>query len=186
MIFNDHSKLAGLHAFLSASKYHWVNYDEDKLSRMYAMATAAQRGTELHDFAHRAIRLGQRLQGNKTTMAMYVNDAIGFRMTPEVMLFYSVNAFGTADAISFSRNKLRIHDLKTGESKTSMTQLMIYVAFFCLEYDVKPAMIDIKLRIYQNNDFEELTPDVDDIMHIMETIKRFDNLINEWRMEEAS
>ena len=32
MIWNDHSKLEGKHAFLSASKYSWVNYDENKLA----------------------------------------------------------------------------------------------------------------------------------------------------------
>ena len=30
VIFNDHSRLAGQHAFLGASKYHWINYDEKK------------------------------------------------------------------------------------------------------------------------------------------------------------
>ena len=27
MIFNKHSALEGQHAFLGASKYHWINYD---------------------------------------------------------------------------------------------------------------------------------------------------------------
>ena len=30
MTFNKHYDLMGKHAFLGASKYHWINYDEDK------------------------------------------------------------------------------------------------------------------------------------------------------------
>ena len=30
MDFNQHKELEGLHAFLGASKYHWINYSEDK------------------------------------------------------------------------------------------------------------------------------------------------------------
>ena len=32
MNWNDHSKLVGLHAFLGASKYHWINYDAARLA----------------------------------------------------------------------------------------------------------------------------------------------------------
>ena len=31
MIFNRHDELEGLHAFLSASNYHWINYSEEKV-----------------------------------------------------------------------------------------------------------------------------------------------------------
>ena len=31
MKWNDHSRISGLHAFLGASKYHWINYNEEKL-----------------------------------------------------------------------------------------------------------------------------------------------------------
>ena len=41
MKFNDHSRLEGAHAFLSASKYHWVNYDDAKLIESYRTAQAA-------------------------------------------------------------------------------------------------------------------------------------------------
>ena len=47
MNFNDHSELEGLHAFLSASKYHWINYDEEKLYSAYANYRAAEQGTIL-------------------------------------------------------------------------------------------------------------------------------------------
>jgi len=112
---------------------------------------------------------------------MYVNDAIGYRMTPEQVLFYSRNAFGTADAISFRDGLLRIHDLKTGISRVSMIQLEIYAAFFCLEYDVKPNDISIELRIYQSNDVVVEEPNPDDIFHIMDKTVAFDACIEDLR-----
>lgn len=111
MNFNKHSELAGLHAFLSPSKYHWINYSDEKLDRVFVAAEAARRGSDLHALAHEAIRLGVRLAG-KNTVALYVNDGIGYRMTTEQPLYYSENAFGTADSICFRRNKLRIHDFE--------------------------------------------------------------------------
>ena len=114
MTFNDHSRLRGQHAFLSASKYSWINYDHDKLAVVYTNFMATQKGTELHEFAAKCIELGQKLPRSKKTLNNYVNDAIGFRMTPEQVLYYSDNCFGTADAICFRDDILRIHDLKTG------------------------------------------------------------------------
>jgi hypothetical protein len=180
MIFNDHDNLKGLHAFLGASKYHWINYDNQKLIDTYSNWRAAERGTELHDFAAQAIRLGQKLQGKKTISA-YVNDAIGFKMTPEQPLFYSENCFGTADAISFKNNFLRIHDLKTGVTPASMNQLFIYAALFCLEYKYKPADIQAELRIYQNDEIIVCEPTIDDIVPIMDKIITFDKLIQEMK-----
>lgn len=184
MRFNPHSELIGRHAVLSASKYHWINYSDEKMVATYHTLLAAQRGTELHDFASNAIRLRQKLRGNTTTMAAYVNDAIDFKMTPEQILFYSAVAFGTCDAISFRQNMLRIHDLKTGTSRTSMHQLEVYVALFCLEYGVRPGEILIELRIYQENEVQVYIPDVDDIAKIMDKIKRFDKMIQRIREEE--
>ena len=134
MNFNKHSHLEGQHAFLSASKYHWTGYDVEKLTDSYLKYLATQRGVELHDFACQCIRLGIRLPRRSETLNLYVNDAIGYKMTPEQVLYYSYNSFGTADAISFRNKMLRIHDLKTGVSPTSMRQLEIYAALFCLEY----------------------------------------------------
>ena len=156
MIFNKHSNLEGCHAFLGASKYHWINYDEDKLIETYNRAMAVQRGTELHDLAARCIKLGQKLPKSKKTLNMYVNDAIGYRMTPEQILYYSPNCFGTADAVSFSNNLLRIHDLKTGMTPAHMEQLVIYASLFCLEYRVRPGEINFELRIYQSDDAARL------------------------------
>lgn len=182
-VFNPHRELAGLHAFLSASKYHWVNYDLDKLDATYITALAAQRGTELHQLAHDLIRMGVKLPRSDKTLNLYVNDAIGFRMKSEQVLYYSPNCFGTADAISFKNGVLRIHDLKTGVTATSEKQLEVYAAMFCLEYRLKPAEIQIELRIYQNDECRIYTPDPDVITHIMDKIVTFDKRINAIREE---
>lgn len=183
MLFNDHSRLTGKHAFLSASKYHWINYDEDKLSRVFTARMASQRGTDLHAFALDAIRLGVKLPKSAKTLHLYVNDAIGYRMTPEQILFYSDNAFGTCDTISFRKNKLRIHDLKTGLHPCSVHQLEVYAALFCLEYQFKPFDIEIELRIYQNDEVQIYEGDPDVITHIMDKIVTFDKRLNELRLE---
>lgn len=183
MNFKKHSDLEGRHAFLSASKYHWINYDEEKLSDTYLKYLATQRGTELHAFACQCIRLGVKLPKTRKTLNMYVNDAIGYKMTPEQPLYYSENCFGTADAISFNKNLLRIHDLKTGVSPTSMHQLEIYAALFCLEYRKQPQDIDMELRIYQSGEVYVHEPPSDDILEIMDKIILFDKRIDEIEME---
>ena len=183
MIFSKHLNLAGKHAFLAPSKYAWMNYDDDKMDRVFFSALAAQRGTELHALAHELIRLGVKLPRMPKTLNLYVNDGIGFRMTPEQPLFFSENCFGTADAISFRRNSLRISDLKTGVSPTSEHQLEVYAALFCLEYHMKPFEIDTELRIYQNDECRIYEADPDILVHIMEKIKFFDKRITALRME---
>lgn len=181
-----HSKIfEGAHAFLSASKYAWLRYSDDKLMEVYRKHRAAARGTELHELAARLINAGVKLPKNGSTLSMYVNDAIGYRMTTEQLLFYSENCFGTADAISFRNNTLRIHDFKSGESPAKMDQLMIYASIFCLEYDVNPKDIRIELRIYQSNDVEKYCPPAEEISDIMDIIKHANDIINEIRkMEE--
>lgn len=174
MNFNKHFELEGKHAFLSPSKYHWINYDKEKMESSFLNFMAKKKGTELHDFARRAIELGIKLPKSKKTLNMYVNDAIGYRMTPEQPLFYSQNCFGTADAISFNKNFLRIHDLKTGITPTHMEQLLVYNALFCLEYAIKPGEIKTELRIYQSDSIEVYEPEVDDILPIMDKIVYFD------------
>lgn len=189
MNFNSYPSLAGKHAFLSASKYHWIRYDEEKIIETFINAMAAQRGTELHSWASETIRLGIKQAKTKQTLNMYINDALGFRMTPEQILYFSDNAFGTADTISFRRERghdrmvLRIHDLKTGATKSNVNQLEIYTSLFCLEYGIKPHEIDIELRIYQHDYIQIYIPDPDDIVHIMDKIKTFDRLINNARLE---
>lgn len=183
MNFNKHYELLGEHAFLSASKYHWINYSEEKINVAYSKFLAVQKGTELHDFASRCIKLKQRLPKSKISLNQFVNDAIGFRMKSEQPLFYSVNAFGTADAISFRDDCLRIHDLKTGVSPVSMSQLEIYAAYFCLEYKIKPETIEIELRIYQGDEVVIHKPDPQDIRLIMDKIVDFDKRIEQIKAE---
>lgn len=184
MIFNKHSDLDGQHAFLSPSKYHWVNYSEEKLIETYKKRVAALKGTELHDFACKCIQLGIRLSDTNKTLSMYVNDAIDYGLIPEQKLYYSEHAFGTADAISFNGKCLRIHDLKTGEGPVSMLQLQVEAALFCLEYNINPADIDIFLNIYQAGDIQSLEPDPTLIQKIMDTIVDFDLLISKTEAEE--
>jgi hypothetical protein len=184
MIFNKHSNLEGCHAFLGASKYHWINYDETKLAESYTRALAAQRGTELHAFAAQCIKLKQKLPRSNKTLNMYVNDAIGYRMTPEQILYYSPNCFGTADAISFNNKLLRIHDFKSGVVPAHMEQLMVYASLFCLEYGVRPGEIDFELRIYQSDDIFVANPTVEEVAPIMDKIVTFDKIIDEIRREE--
>lgn len=181
MNFKDHSKLEGQHAFLSASNYHWLNYSSEKLQQVYLAAKAKEKGTRLHSFAKEAIELGVKLPRAEKTLNLYVNDAIGFKMTPEQILYYSDNAFGTADAISFRKELLRIHDLKTGESKASMAQLEIYQALFCLEYRINPRDIHSELRIYQSNMIQAYSPDPNRIIEIMDTIVEFDKIIEQMK-----
>ena len=184
MNFNVHSRLEGQHAFLSASKYHWVNYDDEKLASSFTKYLATQRGTRLHEFACEAINLGIKLPKTKKTLNLYVNDAIGYKMTPEQTLYYSDNCFGTADAISFRQNILRIHDLKTGTTPTSVRQLEVYAALFCLEYNVKPLDIDIELRLYQSDEVNIYIPLPDDILYIMDKIIVFDKYIDKMKIGE--
>lgn len=177
MRFNPHSTVLGSHAFLSASKYHWINYSDDKLVDVWTNSQAAKRGTELHALAHELIRLGVKLPRTTATLNMYVNDGIGYRMSTEQVLFYSSHIFGTADTIAFAKNVLRIHDLKTGLIAGSIHQLEVYAALFCLEYDYKPGEITTILRIYQNDEIIEVESDVDAIAHIMSKIINFDKII---------
>lgn len=183
MNFNKHSTIASQHAFLSASKHAWINYDEDKLVRVFQSHLAAQRGNELHAFASEAIRLGIKLPETERTLNRYVNDAIGYRMTSEQPLYYSPYVFGTADAIGFRHNTLRVHDLKTGLTPASMDQPLIYAAIFCLEYRFKPSDIQTELRLYQNDDVIIEVPDPMDIVIVIDKIISFDKILRDLQME---
>lgn len=179
------ANLKGTHAFLSPSSPAWVNYSDDKLDRVWHTTMAAKHGSDLHDLASQAIRLGVRLPDTSKSLNAYVNDAIGFGLTPEQEVFYSPNCYGHADAIGFRANLLRIHDLKTGVTEASFTQLEVYAALFCLEYRFKPNEIGIELRIYQNDMVKILDPDPDKLFHIMDRIITFDKRINALKEEES-
>ena len=184
MIFNEHSGHHGKHAFLGASKYHWINYSPEKLAEVFRNSQAAQHGTELHAFAHQAIRLGITLDPRNGTLASYVNDAIALNMLSEQILKYSDNCFGTADAIVFRGDKLNIHDFKSGTIvRASVHQLEIYAALFCLEYDIKPEDIEIELRIYQNDEVSAFIAEPSTIARIMDTIIDFDFQIETMKIE---
>lgn len=184
MRFNQHSHLAGTHSTLSASNHAWTNYDLDKLEAVYRAKLAAQHGQELHEFAAHCIRLGQRLEDTGQTLNTYVNDAIGFRMLPEQVLFYANDAFATVDSITDRDDYLRIHDLKTGLIETSFRQLEVYAAYYCLEFRRNPFDLKgIELRIYQSDDVKMLEGDPHVITQIMETIKLFSEHIAKLRAE---
>lgn len=185
MNFNKHLNLEGQHAFLGASKYHWINYSEDKIAESYSRFLATQKGTQLHAFAAQCIQLRQKLPRSRKTLNMYVNDAIGFKMIPEQVLFYSENCFGTTDAIAFRNNFLRIHDYKSGMVPAHMEQLFVYAALFCLEYKIKPADIEMETRLYQSDDILISNPTAEDIVPIMDKIITFDKIISKIKEQEA-
>ena len=185
MIFQKHLNLEGLHAPFSPSQSSWLRYDDDKAIEVYVNRKAAEMGTRLHAWAKETIDLGIKQPRSKKTIYAYVNDAIGFKMSTEVVLYYSDRFFGTADAISFRDGVLRIHDLKTGKTPVHMEQLEIYAALFCLEYKVKPGDIDMELRIYQNDEVLYHNPTAEDILPIMDKIVHLNKLLEKAEYEEA-
>ena len=181
MNFRQHLNLEGLHAPFSPSQSSWLRYSDDKATEVYLNKKAAEMGTKLHKWAQDTINLAIKQPKSKKTIYSYVNDAIGFKMDTEVVLYYSDRFFGTADSISFRNNLLRIHDLKTGVRPVKMEQLMIYAALFCLEYKIKPGEIEIELRIYQNDEIifhnptaEEILPIMDKIIHLNKLLEKID------------
>jgi hypothetical protein len=181
MRFNRHYSIDGLHAFLGASKYHWIRYDLAKMERIFENQFASIIGTRKHAWAAEAIRLGMRQSKNNVTMNAFINDAIRYRMTPEQVLYYNDDFFGTPDAISFEKQILRIHDLKTGVHPGNPDQILIYFALFCLEYKINPYDIEMLGRIYQNDEILEFTGDPKEIREIMDKAKLFTNRIQEMR-----
>lgn len=179
MIFAKHSSLEGLHAIFSASQSAWLRYDDQKIVDVYRNKQSAAMGTRYHLWAAETIRLGIKQPRSNKTLCAYVNDAIGFKMSTEVVLYYSDNFFGTADAISFMDNILRIHDLKTGISPVHMDQLKIYAALFCLEYKIKPTAIDIELRIYQNDEVIVDNPPAEEIVYIIDKIVHLNRILEQ-------
>ena len=185
MHFNKHLNLHGEHAFLSPSQHHWIHYTPERLVERWTTALAAAYGSIQHEYARREIEAGN-LSGLVGTVGLYINDAIRYRMTCEQILYYSENCFGTADTISFRYNTLRIHDLKTGVIKGSVHQLEVYAALFCLEYNKDPRKIKMELRIYQSDEVSVYDADPEDVLFIMDRIRKFDKIITHHRMEEMS
>ena len=184
MQFNSHKILEGLHAPFSPSQPSWLRYSDDKAVEVMNNKQAAEMGTRFHEWAKATIDLGIKQPKSKKTLYAYVNDAIGYKMNTEVILYYSPRFFGTADAISFRHNCLRIHDLKTGKTPVHVEQVLVYAALFCLEYKVKPSDIDIELRIYQNDDILVIEPTAEDIVPIMDKIVHLDKVLSKFDLEE--
>lgn len=175
--WNTHKNFKDKHAFLSASGYHWINYSDEKMLDAYDRMKAKEIGTRKHALAAELIDMRIRMPDNDISLNRYVNDGIAFRMSTEQVLCYSDYAFGTADAISFRKKKLRIHDLKTGTIPASMHQLEVYAALFCLEYDYSPDEIEIELRLYQNDEIIKENPGPEIIFPIMDKIRHFTELL---------
>ena len=185
MKFNDHKKLEGAHAVFSPSQSCWLRYNDGYAFEVFLNKKACEIGTRLHQWAKDTIDLRIRQPRCNKTLYAYVNDAIGFKMDTEVVLYYSDRFFGTADAISFRNGVLRIHDLKTGKSgkiEDDIEQLEIYAALFCLEYKMKPGEIEMELRVYKNDEVLVHNPTAEDILPIMDKIVHLNKLLE--RMDE--
>lgn len=201
MNWNRHSNLEGAHAFLSASKYNWLNKSDEELIDSYRNSFATTIGTLLHAYAADAIRFREKLRKGDArgvkfdlmrrgvpefaidihnvfpTLMRYVNDSIGFQMDPEVLLYYSDTCFGTTDAIQYYGDMLRINDLKTGTTPVKMDQLKVYAALFFLEYGYKPEKSRIELRIYQLDDYVLYEPEPIEIREVMDAIVSKDRVL---------
>lgn len=213
MNFARHYDKEGKHAVLSPSTWRWINDDKDALLRRLSSQYAQTIGTILHAMAYKHIKY--RIKMSKfdkkhimlellsngvpgyvvnqydldsifENLMAYVNDGIGFNMTPEVVLYYTDNFFGTADSIAYNEKTktLRIHDYKSGVVPAHMEQLGIYAALFCLEYRIKPYEIaETELRIYQNGEILFHNPTADEIKDFADKIIAHDTFINQLRQE---
>ena len=201
MIWHDHSKLAGTHAFLSASQSSWLNKNAEELIDAKKNSFSQQIGTLLHAYAADCIKYKEKLRKSDErgvkfdlmrkgipeyaidmhriypTFMSYVNDAVGYGLNPEMVLYYSNECYGTADAIDMDGKLLRIHDLKTGVKPAKMDQLMVYAGLFFLEYGVNPGAIQTELRIYQMDEVLVYEPDVDELREVMDDIVEKDRII---------
>lgn len=183
--YNNSNKKEKLnHAIMSPSQNAWLNYDEAKLYKLFHQKNIKALGSRLHEFVKEAISLKRRLAGNDS-ISCFTNDCIKHNMVPEYFIFYSENAFGTADAIYYSKTEgvLKIFDLKTGMNKASFKQLELYACYFLLSMDIKP-IIKIILRIYQFNEIFEFQPKQKDLEDLMNRIVWIDNLLNSFKLEE--
>lgn len=105
------------------------------------------------------------------SVKLYINDAISYKMNPEVILYYNNDIYGCADCISFSNNLLRIHDLKTGSvTANHFEQLINYAALFCLEENLDPSRFSTEVRIYKSGEVMVCELAAEDIKQVMKDI----------------
>lgn len=207
MIFNEHLNLRGKHAVFSPSNYAWLRDSKEDAIRRYVNSFQAQTGTILHELAEEYILQGfkmNRYDKKQVPLRLltkgipssvvdrlpiddifenlenYVNDAVDYNMSPEVILYYSDLVFGTADALAYNEQEcfLRIHDLKNGTTPAKIDQLIAYDALFRLQYcpimRVRPEKIKSELRIYQGGEIIFYNPEPDEIIEAMEQAKSVD------------
>lgn len=211
MQWNDHHQLEGKHAFLGASNFHWVNWTDAIFENRYYSQFSTIIGTTIHELAHDCILNRTKLNKHDRhlielslyhafvpkdaydpnaileNLIPFVNDAIGYHMSSEILLYYNSYCFGTCDAILFNEKDkiLRIHDLKTGATTAHFEQLLIYAALFCLEYHKNPRHFTTELRIYQNFEISINTPDPSEIESFMELIQNRSQLISTYLEREG-
>lgn len=211
MNFNQHSELRGRHAVFAPSVPYWMNDNEEEAIQRYCSSFATSVGTALHSLAEDHIKYSVKMtRFDKKYVPLtllkakvpasvvdrlpvddlfdnlmpYVNDSIGFRMTPEVVLYYSDIFFGTTDAIHFDERErlLRINDFKSGSSPAKMDQLIGYDALFRLEYcpllRIRPEEIRSELRIYQFGEVRLCEPESDEVISVMNHIKALDKTMS--------
>ena len=208
MNWNRHYKLEGLHAPLGASKPNWALDEDEQFRQRILSFYASSIGTKLHAIAKKYISNHFKMHKyDKSSVVLdliddgipaqvidildfdsmfvnlmaYVNDAVGFGMDAEILLYFSDNCFGTADTIGYFEKQrcLRIHDLKTGKTPAKIEQLLIYAALFCLEYHVKPEELnEIELRIYQLSEVLVHKPSAEEIRYFMNRIQQRDQDLN--------
>ncbi len=197
MYFNDHHEFEGKHAFLGASQYHWMDWNDEILKQRWINSFAQDIGTIIHELASTCIKKKIKLNESDVNLVIitllkngipmnvfnphrilanlmnFVNDCIDENMLSEVILFYSELAFGTTDAIKFDEIKkiLKIKDYKNGRVPAKMNQLLIYAALFCLEYDKNPNDFTTELSIYQNEDVVTYFPSANEIQAYMDKIR---------------
>ena len=184
-IWNDHWRLEGKHAMLSPSGYHWLRYDKDKMQNVYLNNLRKEKGTRLHALASEMIKLGVDPTNERQALIQFVLDAMGLGMESEQVLYYSDYVFGTADAIKYDEKTktLLVFDLKTGTSKPSFDQLLIYAAIFCLEYGKTPEKMKFELRLYQGRGYKDCFPEPVDVRNTMEQIVEMDSVIQKMKSE---
>jgi hypothetical protein len=212
--FRRHSELEGRHAILSPSSWRWINDDIESLTKRICSQYLSTIGTILHDVARKHIKHRIKLNKYDKKNVMlelveqgippmvidtinfdvmyenfmkYVNDSIAFKMTPEVVLRVSNYLYGTTDAIKYDEEIrfLRIHDYKSGTTPAHIEQVIIYAAYFCLEYGIKPSSLSgCELRIYQAPEPIIYEPTAEELVHTIETVIMCDNFMSKMWEEE--